>query len=36
MSLLDVSGLTVRYGDNTVVDDIELFIERGESVRAGR
>ena len=32
MSLLDVSGLTIRYGDDTVVDGIDLYIERGESV----
>ncbi len=32
MSLLDVSGLTIRYGDNTVVDGVDLFVERGESV----
>ena len=32
MSLLDVSGLRIRYGDETVVDGIDLFIERGESV----
>ena len=32
MSLLDVSGLTIRYGDETVVDGIDLYIERGESV----
>ena len=32
MSLLDVSGLTIRYGDETVVDGVDLFIERGESV----
>ncbi len=32
MSLLDVTGLTIRYGDNTVVDGVDLFVERGESV----
>ncbi len=32
MSLLDVTGLTIRYGDSTVVDGVDLFIERGESV----
>jgi peptide/nickel transport system ATP-binding protein len=32
MSLLDVSGLTIRYDDETVVDGIDLYIERGESV----
>ncbi|HKJ19077.1 MAG TPA: ATP-binding cassette domain-containing protein, partial [Woeseiaceae bacterium] len=32
MSLLDVQGLTVRYGDETVVDGVDLFIDRGESV----
>lgn len=32
MSLLDVTGLTIRYGDEVVVDDLDLFIERGESV----
>lgn len=32
MSLLDVSDLTIRYGDETVVDGVDLFIERGESV----
>ena len=32
MSLLDVTGLTIRYGDDTVVDGVDLFIERGESV----
>ena len=32
MSLLDVTGLTIRYGDNTVVDGVDIFIERGESV----
>lgn len=32
MSLLDITGLTIRYGDDTVVDGLDLFIERGESV----
>ncbi len=32
MSLLDVTGLTIRYGDSTVVDNVDIFIERGESV----
>lgn len=32
MSLLDVRGLTIRYGDDVVVDDVDLFIDRGESV----
>ena len=32
MSLLDVSGLTIRYGEDVVVDGVDLFIERGESV----
>ncbi|MDJ0792954.1 MAG: ABC transporter ATP-binding protein [Woeseiaceae bacterium] len=32
MSLLDVTGLTIRYGNNTVVDGVNLFVERGESV----
>ena len=32
MSLLDVTGLTIRYGDNTVVDGVDIYIERGESV----
>ncbi len=32
MSLLDVTGLTIRYGNNTVVDGVDLFVERGESV----
>jgi len=32
VSLLDVSGLTVRYGDDTVVDGVDIFVERGESV----
>ena len=32
MSLLDVTGLTIRYGDETVVDGVDIFVERGESV----
>jgi oligopeptide/dipeptide ABC transporter ATP-binding protein len=32
MSLLDMTGLKIRYGDNTVVDGVDIFIERGESV----
>ena len=32
MSLLDVTGLTIRYGDETVVDGVDLFVDRGESV----
>jgi len=32
VSLLDVQGLTIRYGDETVVDGVDLFIDRGESV----
>lgn len=32
MSLLDVQGLTIKYGEETVVDSVDLFIERGESV----
>ena len=32
MSLLDITGLTIRYGNDTVVDALDLFIERGESV----
>ena len=32
MSLLDVRGLTIRYGNDTVVDGVDLFIDRGESV----
>ena len=32
MSLLDVTGLTIRYGDKKVVDGVDLFVERGESV----
>ena len=32
MSLLDVTGLTIRYGDNTVVDGVDIYVEQGESV----
>lgn len=32
MSLLDVTGLSIRYGDDTVVDGVDLFVERGESI----
>ena len=32
MSLLDVSGLTVSYGESTVVDDVSFKVSRGESV----
>lgn len=32
MSLLDVQGLTIRYGNETVVDGVDLYIDRGESV----
>ena len=32
MSLLDVTGLTIRYGDDVVVDNVDLYVERGESV----
>jgi len=32
MSLLDVTGLTIRYGDDTVVAGVDVFVERGESV----
>ncbi len=32
MSLLDVSGLTVRYGDDVVVDDLGFSISGGESI----
>ena len=32
MSLLDVTGLTIRYGADTVVDGVELYVDRGESV----
>jgi peptide/nickel transport system ATP-binding protein len=32
VSLLDVTGLTIRYGDDTVVDGVDVFVERGESV----
>jgi oligopeptide/dipeptide ABC transporter ATP-binding protein len=32
VSLLDVSGLTIRYGTETVVDGVDLYVDRGESV----
>ncbi len=32
MSLLDVTGLTIRYGNDTVVDGVDLYVDRGESV----
>ncbi len=32
MSLLDVKGLCIAYGDNTVVDDLSFHIESGESL----
>jgi oligopeptide/dipeptide ABC transporter ATP-binding protein len=32
VSLLDVTDLSIRYGDDTVVDGVDLFVERGESV----
>jgi len=32
VSLLDVQGLTIRYGNDTVVDGVDLYIDRGESV----
>ncbi len=32
MSLLEVNGLTVRYGDNTAVDALSFAIGAGESV----
>lgn len=32
MSLLDVSELSVRYGDNVVVDAVSFSVNRGESV----
>jgi oligopeptide/dipeptide ABC transporter ATP-binding protein len=32
VSLLDVRGLTIRYGDDTVVDGVDLYIDRSESV----
>ena len=32
MSLLDITGLTICYGDNTVVDGADIYVERGESV----
>ena len=30
MSLLKVSGLTVRFGEHTVVDDVSFTIDEGE------
>ena len=32
MSGFNVQGMTKRYGDNTVVDDLDLEIEEGEFV----
>ena len=32
MSLLDVTGLTIRYDNDTVVDGVDLYVERNESV----
>jgi oligopeptide/dipeptide ABC transporter ATP-binding protein len=32
VSLLDVTGLTIRYGDSTIVDGVDLYVEHGESV----
>ena len=32
MSLLDVTGLTIQYDEQKVVDGVDLFVERGESV----
>ena len=32
MSLLDLSGLSIRYGEDVVVDSVSFFIEAGESV----
>jgi oligopeptide/dipeptide ABC transporter ATP-binding protein len=32
VSLLDVTGLKISYGNETVVDGVDLYIERGESV----
>jgi peptide/nickel transport system ATP-binding protein len=32
VSLLDVTGLTIRYGGETVVDGVDIFVQRGESV----
>jgi oligopeptide/dipeptide ABC transporter ATP-binding protein len=29
---LDVTGLTIRYGEEVVVDNVDLYVERGESV----
>ena len=32
MSLLEVEGLSVKYGDAAVVDDVSFTVSRGESV----
>jgi ABC-type glutathione transport system ATPase component len=32
VSLLDVTGLTIRYGDKAVVDGVDFSVERGASV----
>ncbi len=32
MSLLDVTGLTIRYDGQAVVDGVDLYVEHGESV----
>ena len=32
MSMLDVTGLTIRYGAETIVDGVDLYVDRGESV----
>lgn len=32
MSLLEAAGLTIRYGEDTVVDDLSFTVGRGESV----
>ncbi len=32
MSLLDVKGVSIRYGDTAVVDDLSFSVDRGESV----
>jgi len=32
VSLLDVTGLTIRYGEDVVVDNVDIFVEGGESV----
>jgi len=32
LSLLDVTGLSIRYGDTAVVDDLSFSIDHGESV----